>query len=126
MQVLIGNGTGAFIKGATYTGSAVQPQGLATADFDHDGSVDVAVAYAGGLRVLYGNGGTAFTARAVTGAASLNVVATGDFNADGWTDVAAASTSNSTLAIYLGSAARLTFTQVHLTGASPRGSRPPT
>ena len=123
MQVLIGNGSGSFSKGAAYVSPAIHPQGLATADFDHDGHLDVAVACASatGLRILYGNGGTSFTARAIAGDANLNVLGVGDFNGDGWMDVAAASTTGSTVAIYLGGGSGLVHTQTAIVGASPRG-----
>ena len=72
VQVLIVTAQAASPRGLTYTSTAQNPQGLATADFNHDGHLDVAVAYtsATGLRILYGNGGTAFTARTVSGGAT--------------------------------------------------------
>ena len=122
VQVFLGDGAGGFAKGVTFIGSQTNPQGVATADFDRDGRLDVAVVYAGagGLRILSGNGGTAFIGRTVAGNTNLNVVATGDFNADGWTDVAAASTSSSIVSINLGSATGLTHAENYQTGASPR------
>ena len=131
VQVLIGNGPGRFTKGTHMHELLGQnPQGLATADFNHDGWLDVAVAYASGLRVLYGNGGTAFTARAVAGAALLNVVATGDFNADGWTDVAAArrrtAPSRSTVAAPRASRLRRRTDRQRRHGGSPRATWMPT
>jgi hypothetical protein len=120
VQVLIGDGAGRFSRGPAYVGSAMHPQGLAAADLNRDGRLDLAVAYGSGLRVLYGDGGATFTARAVGGASSLNVVVTADFNADGWVDVAAASSATSTVAVYLGGAAGLAFAQLQPTGTSPR------
>ena len=123
MQVLIGNGAGAFTNGLGYVSSALYPQGVTTADFNHDGYLDVAVSYVSGagLRILYGNGGTAFTARAVKGDTYLNVLEAGDFDGDGWIDLAAASTARSTLTIYHGTAAGFVFAQRLVVGSPPRG-----
>ena len=128
VQVLIGNGSGSFSKGAAYVSPAIHPQGLATADFDHDGHLDVAVACASatGLRILYGNGGTSFTARTIPGDANLNVLDIGDFNGDGWMDVAAASTTGSTVAIYLGGGSGLAHAQTAIVGASRAALSSPT
>ena len=101
VQVLTGNGSGRFSKGATYMSPALHPQGVATADFDHDGRLDVAVAYASatGLRILYGNGGTSFAARTIAGDANLNVLDVGDSMGTAWLDVAAAPRRAASVAI---------------------------
>ena len=104
VQLWIGNGAGSFAKGAAWSGSAVHPQGLGVADFNHDGRTDIAVAYDGpaGLAVLYGTAAGFAAPVAVPGSQNLNVVATADLNNDGWIDVAAASTANGRVAVYLG------------------------
>jgi hypothetical protein len=122
VQVLFGNGAGGFVTGPGATGHAARPQGVAAADFNRDGHLDLVVAHesASGLSVLTGNGGSAFTAQSIPGIANLNVVAIGDFNRDGRMDVAAASTSDNRVGLYLGTSSGLRFNASYPTGASPR------
>jgi hypothetical protein len=86
ISVLLGNGDGTFQSATTYAvGSG--PAGIAVADFNSDGKVDVAVANTGSNNVslLYGNGdGTLRPAINLTFATgSLPIWATaGDFNGD--------------------------------------------
>jgi VCBS repeat protein/FG-GAP repeat protein len=121
-----GDGTGAFAAPGSFVGYATQPQGIAVADFNHDGHMDVAAVYdsTGGLAILYGTGDARIfepAAHAVAGPQKLNVVAAGDFNRDGWIDLAAASTANNLVAVYLGGAAGFTLSKTYPTGSSPRG-----
>src|SRR6185436_20614552 len=123
VQVLINRGAAQFSAGPSDTAAGTQPQGAATADFNHDGVLDLAVAShsASGLRILYGTSSGALAARTIAGAANRNVVATGDLNGDGWLDVAAASTGSNDVAVYLGGASGLAFARSYIVGASPRG-----
>ena len=124
VQVLTGDGAGGFATGWALVGVANRPQGLAPADFNHDGRMDLAVAYAaegGGVAVLYNSASGALSAQRIGGEENLNVVTAADLNRDGWTDVAAASTGNNRLAIYFGSAAGVRHSATYLTGLSPRG-----
>ena len=118
-----GDGAGSFTKGAAYVSTALFPQGLGTADFNRDGFLDIAVVYASSstLRILYGNGGTSFTARTVAGGTHLNVLDVGDFNSDGWMDVAAASTTGNWVTIFAGGSAGLVARYTAVVGPSPRG-----
>ena len=95
-----------------------QPQGVAAADFNHDGMVDLAVAATGAtaLDVLYGgSGGHLHTDARSAPVASLNVVAVADMNADGWLDIAAAATSTNVVVTVQGQRVRF------LRGGSPCG-----
>ena len=124
VQVLLGNGAGGFTQGSAMNGIAQRPQGVAAADFNKDGRVDFAVTYAspgGLLAILYANPTTTWTVQTVAGEDNLNVVTTGDFDKDGWLDVAAASTGNSRLVVYPGSATGFRHAATYQTGASPRG-----
>ena len=86
ISVLLGNGDGTFQAATTYTvGSG--PAGIALADFNRDGKVDVAVANTGSsnLSLLYGNGdGTlrpAVNFAFAPGSLPINAAAA-DFNGD--------------------------------------------
>jgi hypothetical protein len=123
VQLWIGNGAGGFAKGTAWSGFAAHPQGIGVADFNHDGRIDIVVAYDGpaGLAVLYGTTSGFATPAAVSASQNLNVISTADLNNDGWMDVAAASTANGRVAVYLGGARGLTFRASYATGPSPRG-----
>jgi hypothetical protein len=124
-QILTGRGDGGFSKGAAFFVSDVeQPEGLGTADFNHDGHLDLAIAHGGpgGLSLVYSIDDTTIQfSRTVPGANDLNLLATGDVNGDGWTDIAAGSTATSRVAIYLGGASGLAFTRTYAVDAGPRG-----
>ena len=122
LRVLYGTGSGTFTSGPSLTGLPAHPQGVVSADFNRAGRMDLAVVSenATGLTLLTGTA-SGFTASAVAGASTLNVVATGDLNRDGWADVAAASSSGNRVAVFLGSATGLHFSRSYATGSSPRG-----
>ena len=55
-KILTGRGDGGFSKGAAFfVGDVEQPEGLGTADFNHDGHLDLAIAHGGpgGLSLVY-------------------------------------------------------------------------
>jgi Bacterial Ig-like domain (group 3)/FG-GAP-like repeat/Abnormal spindle-like microcephaly-assoc'd, ASPM-SPD-2-Hydin len=84
------------------------PQGVAVADFNGDGKLDMAVANNGGgtVSILLGNGNGTFTTASTPSAGSgANWVAVGDFNRDGNVDLAVAnlgSTGANGVSILLG------------------------
>jgi hypothetical protein len=79
---------------------------IATADFDGDGFLDVAVAYAGSVVVSLGDGNGGFTNRSFTTTPSAStiapVLATGDFNGDGVPDLVLTQPGTSNLVVLLG------------------------
>ena len=81
---------------ATSFPAGPEPAAVATADFNHDGHLDLATANAGGnsVSVLLGNGQGGFGAASnfATGASPASVVA-GDFDGDGNLDVVTANAS---------------------------------
>jgi hypothetical protein len=91
-QVLLNKGGGAFVVGQTVPFS-IETNGLATADFNGDGNLDLVTDTfaADGTRnvnVLLGNGNGTFKAPIVTNTGlSPNIVATGDFTGDGKADL---------------------------------------
>lgn len=126
IQVLLGDGRGGFAAGPAIAGHSYRPQGVAAADFNRDGTLDLAVAYAsatGGLSIVTMSAAGRPAVAAVDGPDQLNLVAAADFDADGWMDAAAASTFDHRLEIFLGSAGGLRHAATYSTGASPRGLR---
>jgi hypothetical protein len=103
VSVLLGNGAGSFGPTAYYSldGSPVSVQ---IADLNGDGTLDLAVACAGGgVSVLLGNSdgsfGPAATYAAGTHPTSVGV---GDFNADGYPDLAVANFGSNDVSVLLG------------------------
>lgn len=122
--VLFGSGTGTFSsRGLPAAAAGTRPQGVAAADLNNDGHMDLVVANTGAspLTALYGNGAGAFTRRNVDGPQQLNVVTAGDFDGDGWADVAAASTAHNTFTHWRGRSAGLSLAGGAQAGSSPRG-----
>ena len=88
-------GNGSVRSEPASTGSAVKARdgsaGIATADFDHDGKLDLVVANeaANSISVLLGLGNGRFSSPSpIAAGAAPRQVRVGDFNEDGWADVA--------------------------------------
>ena len=84
VSILLGNGDGTFQLTATGLNSPNVVTAVITADFNHDGKLDLLA----GQWVLLGNGDGTFQSPAVVGAAGAPPFLTGDFNADGNLDIA--------------------------------------
>jgi uncharacterized protein (TIGR03437 family) len=100
MTILLNKGTGTFAA-STYTltsssGSPIAPRGLALADLNGDGKIDIAAAnYSGSASVSLGNGdGTFQPATFYPTGTSSTAVAAGDLNGDGKPDLVVANMGN--------------------------------
>ena len=103
MSVLLGHGDGTLSAPiVSPTGSA--PEAMAVADFDGDGTTDVAVLNLGDktLGVLLGHGdGTFATQLAYASGKNAIGLSTADFNGDGHPDVVVSDHGNDVVGIYL-------------------------
>ena len=102
VSVLIGLGSGRFAPNVDYPAA---DDGLAVADFDRDGKLDLAVlSNAGDVSIMAGNDDGSFQspARVAQVGARASAVAAGDFDKDGIPDLAVA-TGASTLIVLRGS-----------------------
>jgi hypothetical protein len=92
VSILLGRGDGTFDQATGYAQGQYN-EGLAVADFDHDGKLDFAVANysTSSVSVFLGNGKGKFKQKGTyaVGAAPIDLV-TADFNSDGNGDLAAA------------------------------------
>lgn len=85
------------------------PVAVATADFDNDGKLDLAVVGSAGLSVFFGDGTGHFVA---SGANPMPVggtpssISTADFNKDGLTDIIVANSATNAASIFLGTGNR--------------------
>ncbi|HEX7169086.1 MAG TPA: VCBS repeat-containing protein, partial [Acidimicrobiales bacterium] len=88
LSVFLGNGAGGFAARTDYAVCS-DPMGVALADFDRDGDLDVATAGNGNLCVYDGDGAGGIGAATGVGAFPSRGVVTGDFDRDGDLDLAA-------------------------------------
>jgi hypothetical protein len=112
VTVLLGNGDGTFNPASASPATGIDPNALASGDFNGDGIPDLAVLNnanggMGSVSVLLGKGDGTFNA-AASPAAGVNPssIAIGDFNGDGIPDLAAANQGNGsagTITLLLGS-----------------------
>jgi hypothetical protein len=106
MAVLLGKGDGTFL--ATSDGPATNlegPMSLAVADFNQDGTLDVAIANqtTGNVDILTGVGDGTFKTKytTLTAGAGATAVVAADFNGDGKADLAVVNKTANTVTIFL-------------------------
>src|SRR5258707_11239139 len=89
LNILMGNGDGTFTAGPTFPLIGQNINNAAVADFDGDGTPDLAVSFPDldEVQILLGNGDGSFTPLPPISATGVFVVATGDINKDGNADL---------------------------------------
>ena len=104
VSILLGNGAGAFSPASNYS-AGTAPEGVAIADFDGDGVLDLAVPNfnSNNVSFLKGNGAGAFFAPANTATGTNSIsIATADFNGDGKADLAVANRGSNNVSLLFG------------------------
>ena len=103
VSILLGNGDGTFRPHVDYAVGG-QPYGLAAADLNGDGKIDLIAANTPGVSVLLGNGDGTFQPFKFYGDAGEQTfaVALGDFNHDGILDVVTANVDVNSVSLLLG------------------------
>ena len=104
VSIFFGDGTGAFTLHASFPTGGL-PFAVATADFNKDGHLDLAVSNSGDgtITVLFGDGAGAFSpGETLTVGVLPQVVVVGDFNEDGNLDLAVANETDGAVSILFG------------------------
>ncbi|HKN70900.1 MAG TPA: FG-GAP-like repeat-containing protein [Terriglobales bacterium] len=125
VSVLLGNGDGTFRSGVNYT-AGLNPAAIATADFNKDGKLDLAVVNnIGSVSILLGNGDGTFQTHLDYGTGSFpwGTLGIADFNGEGNLDLAVANIGSNTVSIFLGNGDGTFQPQVQIgTGVHPHGA----
>jgi len=106
VSILLGHGNGTFTAapGSPFP-AGNSPDGMVVADFNHDGSLDLAVTNlnTNTVSILLGNGLGGFAEESpIAVGNSPNALAVGDFNGDGIPDLAVANANSNSLSILIG------------------------
>jgi uncharacterized repeat protein (TIGR01451 family) len=105
--------------------TALEPDSVATGDFNQDGDTDLAVtgSASNAVSVLFGDGGGAFAIRVdIPVGTSPRSIATADFNGDGVVDLAVANLFSASVSILLGDGAGFpSRADFPVSGGSPWG-----
>lgn len=111
VNVLIGNGSGGFVAGASVALAAgANPSAIVSTDVNHDGNIDIVTANNGSaqISVSLGDGAGAFAAVVnlpIAAGFDSSAMVSGDFNRDGDVDLVIGSTTSGTVAVLLGDGA---------------------
>jgi len=95
------------MSAGTVLPNVAAPVALATADFDRDGKLDLAVVGSAGLSVFFGDGTGGFeTATPMAAGTNPRALAIADFNRDGRPDIIVADQGSNNVAIFFGAGQR--------------------
>lgn len=126
LTVALGNGDGTFKTPSSIT-IPVGSTGMAAADFNQDGKIDLAISHGaqGTVSVLTGSGGGAFGAptsiNAGGAAANADDVVVGDFNNDQKLDLAVANSVSNNISVLFGQGNGMFTTPAQTTATSGMG-----
>lgn len=104
VDILVGHGDGTFDSPISYSANGSSYSGVAVADFNGDGKLDVVTsdANAGTVSLLLGNGNGSLTyAAAYPVGSSPSPVVVGDFNGDDRPDLAGANFNSNMVSVFL-------------------------
>ena len=104
-------------RSAVSYGTGNDPFAVVAADFNHDGSLDLAFINGDVNRVsvLLGNGDGTFPSHTDYRCGNAPIaVAVGDFNGDGWLDIVVVNSGDNTISIFLGRRGWYVWTWRHL------------
>jgi len=125
VTILLGNGDGTFNVGTSLSGP-VETASLTSADFNHDGKLDIAFVdsslHANKVYIYLGNGdGTFRSAPTLAGDGDTDQIAAGDFNGDRKPDLAITDYFANTVSIALGNGnGTFGVTTTYPTGQNPQ------
>ncbi len=114
ITILLNNGSGSFVPASgspiTFGKGEQSPVGIAAADFNGDGHLDLAAVNSAtnDVTILLGNGDGTFTEAAsspIGVGTSPSGIVTGDFNGDGRADFAVTNFADNTVSVFLGDGA---------------------
>ncbi|SEM96704.1 Ig-like domain (group 1) [Stigmatella aurantiaca] len=100
----LGNGTFTAFTTVPLGTGAVNPQGVASGDFNADGRVDLVTANlgSGSVSLLLANGSGGYDVSTLSSGSSTRAVATADFDLDGHLDIAAVNTGANNVRVFFG------------------------
>ncbi|SEU30768.1 Ig-like domain (group 1) [Stigmatella erecta] len=100
----LGNGTFTAFTAVPLGTGAVNPQGVASGDFNADGRMDLVTANtsSGSVALLLANGSGGYDISTLSSGSSTRAVATADFDLDGHLDVAAVNTGANNVRVFFG------------------------
>jgi hypothetical protein len=108
VSIFLGNGDGTFTQvncGSTLNcATGTNPQGIAAADFNQDGNMDLAVTNfnSNTITILFGNGQGAFSVQpSVSTGTNPRGIAAADFSGDGYPDIVVANSGSNNVGLLL-------------------------
>lgn len=124
LTILLGKGDGTFTAASSNPTVGLYPDGIAVADFNSDGFIDLAVTSVdqNEVVILLGKGDGTFSAGPILAtSATPQSIATADFDGDGLADLAVVNGSNASIFLGKGDGTFKTAITVASVGSSPVG-----
>lgn len=126
VAILLNDGSGQFTPGGIVPlGAGVSVEDLAAADFDNNGTMDLAVSLKdqNAVRILSNGGAANFTPGATTGVGGLEPrqIAQGDLDGNGFTDLIVANRDSNNVSVLMNTGGILSLAGTVPAGIEPRG-----